>query len=176
MSSTSLALVSAIAESALVRFQETAVEIIAGPGGPILLSVGILGIALLAFEVLLLMVRVARRSLDRRKPISTPADRARGLASLGAAPAEISRATGLPRDVLTLVAPDAVSPRTKLPAAALSAAHSASPAPPAAVATALEVVVKAEVEVAVPAASKPAHPLPSIHRGNANSPFFGAAA
>jgi hypothetical protein len=89
--------------------QRTAVELIAGPGGAFLLAAAVIGVFVLAIETLLLSVRAFRGYRRRRTPSPTVAGRARGLAKLGARPAEIARAVGLSRDALALVAPAELS-------------------------------------------------------------------
>jgi hypothetical protein len=90
-------------------FHRTAMDLIAGPGGAFLLAAGVIGVLVLAVETLLLMVRALRGYRRRRTPSPTPAGRARGLAKLGAKPAEIARAVGLSRDALALVVPSELS-------------------------------------------------------------------
>jgi hypothetical protein len=175
MSAAGLSIVVAAAETVIGRFHQTALDVIAGPGGVLVLALGVLGLAVLVLDAALIGVRTVRRFLARRRP-SNPAARARGLASLGAAPAEIARATGLPRDALLLVAPDALVPRTKVPTTAESSAPSAPAARPASTTLATEAIATTKVAAARAVAPKRARPLPHSRAGNANAPSFGEAA
>jgi hypothetical protein len=158
------------------RLQETALEIIAGPGGALVLVLGVAGVAVLVHDAVRIAHRLVRGWLHRRRPPQTRELRARGLLSLGAAPAEIARAIGLPRDALTLVVPGAVAPRTNVPATAPSAAPAAKEVPPAPPAPATQNVAKETVTATVAAQHARARPLPMSPPRNANAPNFGEAA
>jgi hypothetical protein len=159
-----------------LRVQETALEIIAGPGGVLVLVLGILGVCVLAYDLVWLARRMAAGRLGRRAPAPSRAVRARGLLELGAGPAEIARAVGLPRDALALVTPVPGAPRPKVPAAAQTAAPQPTRAPARNADPVAQVATKKEVtgsEVAVPARARP---LPNSRARNANAPHFGEAA
>lgn len=82
------------------RLQETALDIISGPGGVLVLVLGLAGVAVLlhdAVRIGYLLSRAWHRS---------------------AQPPRRSRAVGLPRDALTLVVPKTAAPRSKVPATA----------------------------------------------------------
>jgi hypothetical protein len=167
--------VPAITEFGL-RLQETALEIIAGPGGVLLLVLGILGMCVLAYDLFWLARRVVAGWLGRRMPVPTREARVRGLLRLGAAPAEIARAVGLPRDALALVAPVKGASRPKVPAAAHSAAPQPAPVASKEVVDGLQVATKEELASDRAKLPAGARPLPISAVRNANAPQFGEAA
>lgn len=104
--------------AALAAASQTLVaEMVVGPGGVPLIVLGLLGVGILAVDVVRLGVRLMRRLPGARGGAPACAAsrtaRARALAGAGATLPEIARRTGLARDALTLIVvgpADAASP------------------------------------------------------------------
>jgi hypothetical protein len=103
--------------------QEMAAEIVAGPGGVPLIVLGLLGVAILVFDIARALARAAARVVRGREAkrivATSRATEARALAGSGATLAEIARRTGLARDALAMIV--AGDPAAATPPAAAAA-------------------------------------------------------